>query len=210
MEEKYSVIDMKNWKRAGHCAVFKDYVLPQFGVTVELDITHFSRIMKESGRPFTFAFIHAVTKCANEIEEFRYRFLNGNVVLYKQINAAFRSMNEETGLFKIVHVEMTDNADDFIKLAKETAENQKEYFPDMQGNDFFQFSALPWLPYVHIAPTYIGNNEKAAPMFNWGKFAKKDGKILLPFSVHVHHSFVDGMHISKLVANLQQYINEYK
>ena len=38
---------------------------------------------------FTFAFIYAVCKCANEIAEFRYRFLDDEGVLYDTIHTSF-------------------------------------------------------------------------------------------------------------------------
>lgn len=99
-------------------------MLPQYCVTVELDVSNFYCKVKENNWSFSFALIYAVTKCANEIEEFRYRFIDGNVALYKQINTAFIYMNEETGLFKMVNVEMQDCIDDYIRLALETAKNQ--------------------------------------------------------------------------------------
>lgn len=77
----YKVIDEKNWKRAVHCAVFRDSVEPAFCVTFELDITKFLQRVRKLGYSFTLSLIFAVAKCANEIEEFRYRFLDGNVVL---------------------------------------------------------------------------------------------------------------------------------
>ena len=38
---------------------------------------------------------------------------------------------------------------------------------------------------------------------------EKDGKILMPFSVQVHHSFVDGVHIGKLANALQDYLSNF-
>ncbi|MEL7568599.1 MAG: CatA-like O-acetyltransferase [Dehalobacterium sp.] len=32
---------------------------------------------------------------------------------------------------------------------------------------------------------------------------------MLPFSVQVHHSFVDGIHIGKLANSLQNYLNRF-
>ncbi|WP_239525054.1 CatA-like O-acetyltransferase [Methanosarcina mazei] len=31
---------------------------------------------------------------------------------------------------------------------------------------------------------------------------------MMPFTVQVHHTFVDGIHISKLVDKLQRYLDE--
>jgi chloramphenicol O-acetyltransferase type B len=89
------------------------------------------------------AFIFAVTKYANEIEEFRYRFLDGEVVLYESIDTSFTDLDKETELFKVVNVPMQDTIENFIQLAILMAENQKEHFTGSVENDAYQFSALP-------------------------------------------------------------------
>jgi chloramphenicol O-acetyltransferase type B len=90
MGEKYTLIDEISWKRAIHCAVFRNHVEPAFCVTTELDITKFREKLRARGLPFTFSMIFAVTKCANAIEEFRYRFVDGKVVLFDRIDTSFR------------------------------------------------------------------------------------------------------------------------
>ena len=100
----YQVIDEKNWERAMHCMVFRESVEPAFCVTFEVDITNFRRKVKAQNLSFTLAFVYAVCKCANEIEAFRYRFLDGRVVLFDHIDTAFTYLNQDTGLFKMVNV----------------------------------------------------------------------------------------------------------
>lgn len=80
MGNTYVLIDEQNWKRAMHCKVFRDCVEPAFCVSFELDITNFLQKIREKHYSFTFAMIYSVTVCANQIEEFRYRFLDGKVV----------------------------------------------------------------------------------------------------------------------------------
>lgn len=155
------------------------------------------------------AMIYAVSKCANEIEEFRYRFLDGKVVLFDRIDTAFTYLNKETELFKVVNVPMCDSMEEYVFLALKTAEKQKEYFTGPLGNDVFQFSPMPWVSYTHISHTNSGKKDNATPLFDWGRFYEKDGKILLPFSVQAHHSFVDGLHIGKLYKLVQKYLNEF-
>lgn len=65
------------------------------------------------------------------------------------------------------------------------------------------------MSYTHISHTDSGNRDNAVPLFDWGKFYEKDGKILLPFSVQVHHSFVDGVHIGKLADRLQKELDAF-
>jgi len=153
------------------------------------------------------ALIFLVSKCANGIEEFRYRFVDGQIVLYDKIDTAFTYMNQDTELFKVVNVEMQDTLEKYVAIATEKAKNQKEYFTGPLGNDVFQFSPFPWVSYTHISHTNSGKKDNATPLFDWGKFFERDGKWILPFSVQAHHSFVDGIHIGKLADSLQNSLN---
>lgn len=209
MSNVYKVIDEKNWKRAMHCMIFRNSIEPAFCVTFELDITNFLKKIKERKYSFTMSMIYAVSKCANEIEEFRYRFVDGKVVLFDRIDTAFTYLNKETELFKVVNVPMTDTMEEYIYLASKIANEQKEYFTGPLGNDVFQFSPMPWVSYTHISHTNSGKKDNATPLFDWGKYFERDGKIVLPFSVQAHHSFVDGLHIGKLADLLQKFLNEY-
>ena len=205
----YKIIDEKTWKRAMHCAVFRNSVEPAFCVTSELDITNYLRKIKEQKYSFTMAMIFAVSKCANEIEEFRYRFLDGNVVLFDKIDTAFTYLNKETELFKVVNVPMMDTIEEYVATATAAAKEQKEYFAGPLGNDVFQFSPMPWVSYTHISHTNSGKKDNATPLFDWGKYFERGGKVLLPFSVQAHHSFVDGLHIGKLADKMQRFLDEY-
>ncbi|MDO4300125.1 MAG: chloramphenicol acetyltransferase [Clostridia bacterium] len=209
MSNVYKVIDEKNWKRAVHCMVFRNSVEPAFCVTFELDITNFLKKIKEQKYSFTMSMIYAVSKCANEIEEFRYRFVDGKVVLFDKIDTAFTYLNKETELFKVVNVPMTDTMEEYIYLASKIASEQREYFTGPLGNDVFQFSPMPWVSYTHISHTNSGKKDNATPLFDWGKYFERDKKIILPFSVQAHHSFVDGLHIGRLADSLQKFLNEY-
>ena len=190
MANPYQIIDEKTWERAMHCMVFRNSVEPAFCVTFEADITNFKRMVKEQGLSFTLAMVYAVCKCANKIEAFRYRFVDGQVVLYDRIDTAFTYLNKD------------------CELASKTADEQKEYFTGPLGNDVFQCSPMPWVTYTHISHTNSGKKDNATPLFDWGKYYEKDGKVLIPISVQAHHSFVDGLHIGQFVEQLQKFLNE--
>lgn len=207
MKNSYQVIDEKAWKRAIHCMVFRDSLEPAFCVTFELDITNFLHRAKECGYSFTIAMVYAVCKCANEIEEFRYRFLDEKVVLFDKIDTAFTYLNTETELFKVVNVPMMESMDEYVTYATKFAREQKEYFAGPLGNDVFQCSPMPWITYTHISHTNSGKKDNATPLFDWGKYYEKAGKVFLPISIQAHHSFVDGIHVVKLAEKLQKYMH---
>ncbi len=207
---KYQVIDEKTWKRAMHCEIFRNCVEPSFCITYEADITNFKQKIKAQGLSFTMAMVYAVCKCANQIEAFRYRFLDGKVVLFDNIDTAFTYLDKETELFKVVNVPLKDDIKKYAESASKTAKEQKEYFTGPLGNDVFQCSPMPWFTYTHISHTNAGKKDNATPLFDWGKYYEKDGKTIIPLSVQAHHSFVDGLHIGQFAEKLQKFFNEYR
>lgn len=208
MANTYMIIDEKTWERAMHCMIFRNSVEPAFCVTFDVDITHFLQQIRKQNFSFTLSFVYAVCKCANEIEAFRYRFLDGQVVLFDKIDTAFTYLNKDTELFKVVNVPMRDTMKEYVSLAAQTAEEQKEYFTGPLGNDVFQCSPMPWVTYTHISHTNSGKKDNATPLFDWGKYYEKDGRVMMPVSVQAHHSFVDGIHIGQFADKLQKYLYE--
>ena len=209
MANQYKVIDESKWERAMHCTVFRNSVEPAFCVTFEVDVTGFKSMVKGKGLSFTLAFVHAVSKCANEVEALRYRFLNDQIVLYDRIDTAFTYLNKDTGLFKVVNVPFVEDLEEYVRIASKTAEEQKEYFTGPLGNDVFQCSPMPWVTYTHISHTNSGKKDNATPLFDWGKYYEKDGRVMMPVSIQAHHSFVDGLHIGQFTDALQNYLNSF-
>ena len=154
-------IDLATWNRAMHGQIFRNSAQPQYGVTFELDITNFLRRVKERGYSFTFSFVFAVTKCANEIEEFLCRFWEGKPVIYGKINTSFTYLDNDSELFKVVNVEMQDTIEEYVSLAANTVREQKEYFTAPMGNDIYQFSSFPWVSFTHISHTESGKKDNA-------------------------------------------------
>ena len=206
MANSYRIIDESTWERAMHCMVFRNSVEPAFCVTFEADVTEFKKYVKNNNVSFTLAMVYAVCKCANEIEAFRYRFVDGKVVLFDHIDTAFTYLNKKTNLFKVVNVPMMDDIKEYCSNAKKIADEQEAYFTGPLGNDVFQCSPMPWVTYTHISHTNSGKKDNATPLFDWGKYYEKDGRIMMPISVQAHHSFVDGIHIGEFVDSLEKYL----
>ena len=204
----YKVIDEKNWVRKIHCAIFRNYLEPNFCVTFEVDVTNFHEKVRAQNLSFTLAMVYAVCKSANEIENFRYRFLDDKIILFDKIDTSFTWLDNETELFKVVNVPITDNLESYVELANKIIAEQKEYFTAPLGNDIFQCSPMPFITYKHISHTISGKKNISTPLFDWGKFHEVGGKLFMPVSVQVHHSFADGLHVGKFADRLQKFLNE--
>ena len=163
MANSYQIIDEKTWERTMHCMVFRNSVEPAFCVTFEADITNFKRMVKEHGLSFTLAMVYAVCKCANKIEAFRYRFVDGQVVLYDRIDTAFTYLNKETNLFKEAHICLYRDKTEIILLQAQT----KNIFPNRE-----------LYGYGYDAYLYTDDQEKLEK-----EFLEKGVKIVKPLNV---------------------------
>lgn len=209
MTNSYRIINEATWERAMHCMVFRNSVEPAFCVTFEVDVTELKKYVKDNNISFTLAMVYAVCRCANRIEAFRYRFMDGKIVLFDNIDTAFTYLNKKTNLFKVVNVPMMDDLKEYCINAKRIADEQEEYFMGPLGNDVFQCSPMPWVTYTHISHTNSGKRDNATPLFDWGKYYEKDGRIMMPISVQAHHSFVDGIHIGEFADSLEKYLASF-
>lgn len=207
MESEYEVINMENWKRAEHYKFFRYAENPFFGLTYNVDITHFFNIIKEKNLSFYCSMMYAVTLCANKLDDFKYRIEGENVILYKNASPSFRCLEKDTDLFKVVTVDFSNNLLDFISIAKKAEENQTEYFKPTTRLDIYDISCIPWISFTHISHTLSADKDDSAPKFTWGEHFSQGEKILLPLSVLVHHSFVDGMTLGKFAKLLQDYLD---
>ena len=200
-------IDLSTWERAPYYhALKKDN--PHLTITFELDISRFLPRVHERGLSFTRAFVYLVSTCANGIEAYRYRFVEGKVALYERIeNVLYTYMKKGSQLFQVVNVLLTGTVEEFVKRAAALEAEQTTAFPPPVGPDRFRFPIVPWISYTQAIVTAEGEND--APLFIWGKYHEREGKTLLPFPIGAHHVFVDGVHLGQLAEALQQALDAF-
>lgn len=207
-------IDLETWNRKEHFAFFYRMDYPQFNICFNLDITHFLEFTKRNDLSFYYAMIHAVTTVVNETEHFRYRIREGKVLLHKKIHPSFTDMQPNNDdLFKMITVDLKDDIFEFVKMAKETSAKQKDFLrvDKLIGrDDLIYITCIPWISFTHVSHTITINKNDAVPRISWGKYFKEGDKVLLPFSVQVHHALMDGVHIGQYAEKLQKYLDQTK
>lgn len=204
-------IDLDTWNRKEHFAFFYRMDYPQFNICFNLNITQFLAFTKKNNLSFYYAMIHAVTTVVNDTEDFRYRIRDGKVLLHKKIHPSFTYMEPGDDLFKMVTIDLKDDIFEFEKIAKETSAKQKDFLriDKLIGrDDLIYITCIPWISFTHISHTITVNKNDAVPRISWGKYFKEGDKVLLPFSVQVHHALMDGMHVGRYAEKLQKYLDQ--
>lgn len=204
------IIDLNTWPRAAHYKFFKRMDYPHYNVCVNIDITRFLENVTPKAIPFYYAMIFAAADAINGIEEFRYRIRGEQVILHDMIHPSFTDMSEGSDLFKMVTVDMESTLQAFVTKAEDKSRQQTDYFvvKDVEGRDDLMYiTCLPWVSFTSLSHTISFNKDDSVPRLAWGKYYRDGDRILLPFSVQAHHSFVDGIHIGRYIDNLQDYLD---
>lgn len=113
----------------------------------------------------------------------------------------------------MVTVDMEDRIEDFAAKAKEKADRQTDYFvkEGVEGRDDLTYiTCIPWVSFTNMSHTISLNKDDAVPRLAWGKYFEENGKIMLPFSVQAHHSFVDSIHMGKYFDALQKCLDGFE
>ena len=206
-------IDLENWKRKEHYKFFHRMDYSQFNICMDIDVSNFIKFTKQNGLSFYYSMIYASTTVINQIENFKYRIHDNNVVLHDKINPLFTDMskNGQDDLFKLIFVELNDDIYEFEKNAKETNKNQRAYLEldKLNGrDDLIYITCIPWISFTHVSHPISLNKNDSIPRISWGKYYKHEDRTLLPFSVQANHALIDGFHIGKYIDKLQTFIDE--
>lgn len=204
------IIDQTTWDRKEHFDFFThDDASALYDVTTEIDVTHFYRFIKQQNISFYYGLIDATTKVMNQIDNFRYKIRGENVVLVDHLIPSFTDLKKDSELFHIVTLDFAGTMKEFSDEAKRVSDAQKDYFPKSEypQDTMIQFSCLPWFSFTNLGNELSLDRDDSIIKVTWGKFENKEDRLLLPYSVQVNHRLVDGIHLGKLINQLQAYLD---
>lgn len=213
----FTEIDMKAWERAGTFRFFNITNPTEFSVTCELDVTEFVAAIKEKGYKFFPSFIFAVTKAVNGQKELRTAEENGVLGYYDRLIPSFPVFHEETKTVTNLWIECNE---DFSEYYREFDEIMEKYGKDTRRFaarrdlpppvNTFAISCIPWLNFTHFSTTNLSDKPRFIPSIDSGKYVEKNGRLMMPVSITVHHAVTDGYHVSVFFEDLQKTFDNFK
>ena len=106
-----------------------------------------------------------------------------------------------------------DYIEDFSLFAERAAEQiayvqEHPTLKDDPGqDDRLYMTAIPWVSFTSCMHPLDLYPVDSVPRFAWGKFFK-DGEFLkMPLSVQAHHALMDGIHMGRFYATVQDYLH---
>jgi len=207
MKEK---IDINTWLRKDHFNFFNTFDEPFFGLTVEIDCTATYQEAKANGVSFFLLYLHKSLVAANQIENFKYRIINGEVWNYKVVNAA-ATINRPNGTFGFGYFDYLENFNDFNAEANREIEKVKAtsgLIPSSSGENVIHYSALPWLNFTSMSHARNYSYRDSCPKISFGRVRDEGNKKIIPVSIHVNHALMDGFHVAQFVDVYQQWLSQ--
>jgi chloramphenicol O-acetyltransferase type A len=196
---------MQTWSRREHFKVFSAFDHPHAGLCANVDLTTFYPVVKQRGHSVTVAIVYVLSRAANAIPEFRYRIRVGKVVEHEIVHPSTTILTNED-LFTFCTMEYIEDFSEFAARAAERMAYVKEHptLEDDPGRDDLLFmTAIPWVSFTSVMHPMHLQPADSVPRFAWGKFFE-DGEFLkMPLSVQGHHALMDGIHMGRFYAKVQ-------
>lgn len=203
-------IDLATWTRKEHFEFFSTFEEPFFGITTPIDMTVAYEKAKVLQIPFFVYYLHKTIAAVNQVENFRYRIEENEVVLYNEIDASATIMREDK-TFGFSFMKFHSNIDEFTKIA-ETEIERIQVTPGLFTREFptniIHFSAIPWINFTSLTHSRSYTLPDSCPKVSWGKLMEENGKKTMSMAVMVHHGLVDGYHMGLFVEALQTELNK--
>lgn len=203
------IFNTKGWYRENQFEFFKAYEDPFFNITTQIDVTNLYHYCKKHNKSFSLASIFIAIKAINEIEEYRLRFYNNEVVLYDQVNVGSTILNENNS-FSFCDFQYTDSLAVFIEDAERVINNYNQHRiheSELNPLAMVHCTTIPWVEITGFKHARKGDEKlQGIPKIVFGKRIENEGNFKIPFSIEQHHALVDGLHVGKLVQKMEAII----
>lgn len=199
-------VDLETWPRRKQFRFFNAFDHPHFNMCTNVDLTAFHPVVIQHGISFTVAIVYVLARAANAIPEFRYRIRAGEVIEHEVVHPSVTILVEED-LFSFCTIGYVEEFSEFAARTTERIAYVKEHpiVEDEPGqDDLLYMTSIPWVSFTSFMHPIHFNPVDSTPLFAWGKFFKESEILKMPLSVQGHHGLMDGIHMGKFYAKVQE------
>lgn len=208
------IIDIETWERRDNFNFFRTFQNPNISITSEVECGGAKARAKASGQSFFLHYLYAILHAANEIKEFRYRINRAEeVVLYDKIDVMTPIKINDNGKFLSVRLPYHPDFEVFyreaIQLINAVPKDGDPYGEENSQQDDADFdliniSATPDLYFTAVNTAQQHHNGNDYPLITAGKVVTREGRLVMPISIAVHHGLVDGHHITQFFKKIEE------
>ena len=209
------IIDINTWERKENYEFFLGFQNPTISITSEVECAGAKARAKAAGESFFLHYLYAVLRAVNEIPEFRFRIdAEGRVVYFVHVDMLTPIKVKENGRFFTIRLPWNTDFQTFYTTAKaiinDIDPNGNPYDMEKVGGkdllDVILLSATPDLYFTSLTCTQEHRHGSNYPLMNAGKAILKEGKLVMPIAMTIHHGFIDGHHLSLFYKKVEEFL----
>lgn len=199
-------LDVANWSRRELFEFFIGYTNPYFNVCARVDVAKLVAFVRDRSLRISLALHYFALRAANEIEPFRYRLKDEKVAVYDVVNGGTTVLlpNES---FAYAYFDYQVDFERFVsemgRAVDEIRTGNGPLKPTMR-DDVIYHTTLPWISFTSFAHARTPGRGDSIPRIVFGKFAQEGERLMMPISVEVHHALMDGIHVGRYLARLEE------
>jgi len=199
-------LDLTTWARREAFEFFRGFDKPYFNVCTSVDVTRLLEVLRDHPKvSISLAYYYFVLKVANEIEPFRYRLRDGKVLVHPIVHGATTVLlPNET--FTFAYFDYVQDFRKFMDGAERAVAQVKAEGGFKKDDDDARIhcTVLPWMAFTSFSHARNWGREDSIPKISFGKFTRAGERTLMPISVEVHHALMDGLHVGRFLARLEE------
>jgi len=205
----YEKLKLETWSRFEHYKFYQYADQPWFNICCTVNASLLYTYCKRNKLSFLHAYMYLTQLAVNSSEPFKYRVVDGEVRVYRDIAISIAVTGDDE-MLRFCELNHILSFSDFTQHAKTIEEEVKARpftaiapFENKIRQDVIHMSVLPWFDFTSFSNARITNTLNSIPKVVFGKLNEKEGQMLMPLSVEVHHGMMDGLHVSRFVEKLQ-------
>lgn len=208
-------IDTATWPRAQMFHYFCTMAPTGYSLTVNIDVTKLQQVVKKRGLKFYPAYLWLVTRNLAKQSEFTCAIKDDVLGYYDELTPLYPVLHEDDHTVSLM---WTAYDADFTRFYQAHTENVAEYGQnhgilcrsELPPENTYTVSEVPWINFTHFAVHSFENKDYFFPSVEAGRWEEKDGKLMMPLSLTVHHATTDGYHISVFLEDLQREMDGFE
>lgn len=204
----FTPIDLSTWPRKEHFSYYRNILPCGYSVTVRLDVTRFTAMLREKGLKFYPSFIWCVSHNILSHPAFRMGVDGeGNPGTHDVMHPNYTVFHEDDHTFSDLWTEHNEDFSAFYRafladVATYGGNRGIKARPGQPAN-FYCISCVPWLDFTGYSATVAGGQPSLFPVITYGKATQENGKVTLPMAINISHAAADGWHTAEFVDHLQ-------
>lgn len=203
----YTLVNLNEWGRGSLFKFYIDKMRIVMSLTADVNVTNLRAYSKKNNLNFYPLMLWVVSKIINSHDEFKYSWDDaGNLIKWDFVSPSYTDFHADDENFVKMVTEYSDDLFEFCSRVDKDRQRHKNEQAILvnQPPNFFDVSCLPWIQYSHFDIHVFDEGKFLAPVITWGKFEEKDGKLIMPLTMNIHHAVADGFHLSRFFNEVQE------